>query len=234
MRKTLWILAATLIFGSAAWADSACASGKLSTYLGGGFSCYIDNLDFSNWSYTPGGTTFIDASTIDVTPIPTLLDEGFKFNPAMNVNNFPLGPGFPDLREDVLIGFTVTTRDNSKTLHDLSIYFNAGRADPGTGSASFTETYDYTPCASCPKNFSVTNPPPDLFEHLVLANLTNSLSITKDVVADTGSGGAGGSAFVSDFRNQFSQVVPEPAYTALLTAGLLGLGWLRKRRQSQV
>jgi len=224
MKKTIWILAGTLIFGSAAWADSACASGFLDSYLVANFSCHIDNLDFTNWSYQAAGTTHIAASSISVSPITVLLDEGFTFNPGIQVSDVSGGGPF---NEDVLVGFTVSTVDKSKTIHDLSINFNGSFT--GDGSTNFTETWNSPPCGTC--SFTVQNPPKDLVEHIVLANLLDSLTITKDV---SGATGTSGTASVSKFVNQFSQVVPEPAYTGLLAAGLLGLGWLRKRRQSQV
>jgi hypothetical protein len=239
MKKTLWILAGTLIFGSAALADSACPLGNLTDYglvgandpLGTDtFTCHIGNLDFSNFyiqdSAAPA-SLLIKAGDIAVTPITTTLDQGLDFNPGINVSNTP---GGTNSFQDVKVGFTVTTRDGSSTIDDLSIGFNGSFT--GTGVTNFNETWGPTAPPSCGTcSFSVTNPPINLVNMVVLASPTNTISVLKDV---NGATGTDGSAFISDFKNQFSQVVPEPAYTALLTAGLLGLGWLRKRRQSQV
>jgi hypothetical protein len=240
MKKTLWILAGTLIFGSAALAaDSACPLGNLTDYgLTGSnealgtdtFTCHIGNLDFSQFyiqdSAAPSSLV-IKAGDIAVTPITTALNQGLDFNPGINVNNTP---GGSNSFQDVKIGFTVTTVDGSKTIDDLGIGFNGSFT--GTGSTNFVETWGPTAppsCGSC--SFNVTNPPINLVNEVVLSSPTNTISVLKDV---NGATGTDGSAFISDFKNQFSQVVPEPAYTALLAAGLFGLGWLRKRRQSQV
>jgi len=232
MRKTLWILACTLVFGSVAMADSACPNGvTLASYASiSGGSCFIGNVDFSNFFFnnnSSGGAPLIPASAITVnTTNDPVLGPGFAFTVSgMSVTS----PG----SQDIDVGFTATGI-NGYSIDDLGIGFNGSFT--GSGTTAFTESWCFkneapTTCVSTPNgDFAVTNPPPNLSNEVTFASPVAAVTVLKDVSVATGT--AAGTAHISAFGNTFSEV-PEPMYTSFLALGLLGLGWLRKRRQSQ-
>jgi hypothetical protein len=233
MKKLLLIAVMSLFGVSAALADVACPTGPLTQYLVANFTCNIDNvLDFSNWGYS---SATVAASTIAVTPLggaAFLLDQGFQFAPStMNVGT-TAGP--TSNSADALITFTVSTVNGAATLDDLSAFFNGSVT--GTGLSSFTENFcEGHPLGSplCNSGNSgqikVTNPPPSFNDHVTFSPVA-SVSVSKDVNVTSG---LNGTAMVSQYINNFSQI-PEPAHISLLTSGLLvGLGLLRKYRQSR-
>jgi len=233
MHKTLWILTIGLLFVSVGMASTTCPTGFLSAYLAPGFTCQTDNLIFSGFLYTPGGSSPVLPGSIGVTPITTALNEGFDFNPAEG----GVGAG---ISQDEKISFTISTADGSSTIDDLGIFFNG--SFKGTGGTSFTETFltkppsqggvalTCNPPSPCDP-FQVTNPPPSITNTVTFASPVSTLWVSKDIFGSTGAGP--GQYGISEADNFFSQVVPEPGYTALLGAGLVGLAWLKRRRQTQ-
>ena len=217
-------------FAGAAVIPGPCTGGTLNTYLGNGFSCTIGNLLFSNFNYTPGGTVPIAPSAITINPLKTPVgDEGFDFNPGEAVNSI----GHPALiSQDVNISFLVSTLDGAFSIDDLFIGFNGSAS--GSGLADFTEKYcpgqTTTINGSCTGGgtFTVANPGGPVNRVITFA-ASNMVAIDKDVLVSTQ--GDCGRASVSDFANRYSQtLVPEPATLYPLAAGLIGCGFLRRRR----
>jgi len=205
--------------------------------LGTGGSCHIGALDFSNFYF--GSTASAGATKLSPTQIGiTTIDNGpsgvgFSFAPISGLqvsspNNI-----------DVQVGFTVMAVGGGAILDDLGIGFNG--TVTGSGLDNFTETYCFgnespLSCTSgvtppgIAGSFAVTNPPPNFSNAVTFASPVAVVTVLKDVGVATGT--AAGTAAISAFGNTFSYV-PEPTYTALLGLGLLGLGWLKRRRQSQ-
>lgn len=217
MRKTLYLIGFSLLSVPILMADSACTTS--SNYLSAGFTCSIGDVDFSNFYYN--SPTGIPASDLTVTPETTADGPGFLFG----VSGMTISTG----SEDVQVGFTATAI--SGEINDLGIGFDG--YSTGTGATNFTESYCFTSesptvCEAAPTNdFAVSKPPGPLSQEITFTPVT-SITVFKDV---GDSAGSDGTASISTFANTFS-TVPEPTYTALLAAGLLGLGWL-KRRQSK-
>jgi len=215
-----------------ALADSACTATNLGNYVdsmyGGtassSFSCSVTSdgvtLDFSNFTYTPGGSTQIAADDIGVSAVTTPDGPGLNFDPAASISSGT---------EDVEIGFTVTAEGGA----DLSdIYIDlANVLTTGTG----TVTYDEEFCGGMENECSlyVEAPATDDVNSVNLSNTAiggpvTSLTITKDVLL---SAGTAGTASTTGFLNEYS-TVPEPrGVSMLLGLGLLAGFVVFKRRQ---
>jgi len=192
---------------------------------GPSITCTIDNLQFSTFGFSSsatGGATLPTASGVTVTPITTPLNEGFTFNPGLSVAT---QPGPTAQAQDVTIMFEVTGL-NGTLINDLSIFFNGSFS--GTGTTNFSETYCTGSFTTGCNNFQVQNPPTNLSNHINITP-TTTLFITKDVAVNSGTSG---SASVSVFDNQFSQVVPIPGALPLFATGLVGLWAVRRRRKA--
>jgi hypothetical protein len=223
MKNMIVLFAALALLGSVATATPAsCTAETLNNYLVPGFSCVIDNLLFSNFTYAgtaSGGGTAIPAAGVSVSPITTLDDEGLEFNAGWSVTSG---------EEDSDINFKVSTVNGAATIDYLDLEFNG--AYTGTGSSGVTENYckggTLTSCPTSVAQIKVTNPPTVLSVTSQDFTPVSWLSVSKDVNVNAGSWGT---ASISDLSNTYGQVVPEPATMCLIGFSLVALGFVRKR-----
>ena len=188
-KHLLFLCIMVAVFSSVALA-APCAVGTLATYDTAGFTCTIDGLTFSNFSYSTagsGGASAPDASGVTVTPQTGGSEVGFLFNAAWIVG--------PLQTEDSLILYTAAC--TTCQISDLFLKMIGGAG--GTGVAGVAET--------------TTTPPESLNTAVTgagFANLTDSatfslpvgsLDIGKDIAV---SGGTAGSAHISGVFNLLS------------------------------
>lgn len=208
-------------------------SGSVATLIalnGTGDGCLINGLVFNNFTFTPAATgtgTMPTASqvtfTLDNGAIDTQAGEliyGFEFNPDFSV----VGIG----SEDGSLDYTIIAPSPIITsLHLLEV----GAATAG-GSATVSET-DFgctgvgTGCvALSPLAVNSSAPHQDL---LGIGPYTE-IEVFKDInVTSTTTTGIGGISQVRDAVDLASTDTPEPASYALLGAGLILLGCLKRR-----
>ena len=196
---------------------TTCPTGALTLYLVAAFTCTSGSLTFSAWGYSsaasPAGIA-IPASAVTVTPITTTGNEGFQFAGGWNVGT---QAGNVSSFQDSLITYTVT--DSNARLADLHLFFNGSFT--GTGLSGVSENYCLNHIlAGCPAGslgqVNVTNPPP-IFNSVVNFLPVQSVSVSKDINATSGTNGT---ASISQVINTFSQIPPCPAdiYTSYLVA----------------
>jgi PEP-CTERM motif len=226
MRRFIFLVIAASIVVPAAMATTTCPSGGYNLYspqavgtLSGSITCATNALTFSEFQFAAsasGGATLPTPASINVTPLQTVGNEGFSFNPAFSVSS--------NQTQDATIFFEVTAAPGD-LISDLFIFFNG--SSTGTGSTNFSETY-------CTISFSLgctTFSVPDagqISKHIDIAGVTH-LFITKDFVA---TGGTNGTASISLVQNNYSNATPEPSALVLFGSGVLGLAGMIRRKLS--
>jgi len=227
MKKKVLAISA-LLFGAVLVASGApaCGPGTYDTYIaGGGITCQIGSLVFSNFSFSSSAgvpATAIPATGVTVTPLNLGAEFGFQFGTGMSVAS-----GF----QDIIISFVVTGN-----ITDLHASFNGSFS--GTGTSSDTETFckngiSLPPLGSCAVvnqgQYNLTNPPQNLAPApLVFNPALTSIAISKDINVTAG---ANGTATISQVTDTFS--VPEPMTLSMMGIGLLGLGLMRRRQMGK-
>jgi hypothetical protein len=224
-----------------ALADNACASyagsDNGSTYFTTGFSCYIGNLDFSNFTYTSSGSPSSNAIpaadvTVDVINGGNA-GTGFSFNSSWTA----VGAG---AFSDADIGFNVTVLGGgAATLEDAALIQTGGVDGTNTGSiASVAEngcsnpSSGFPPCSQTWGVLTAQTSNTNASANDVIYSPTGTISVSKDITAHDGTG-ANTFSTISLVEDTFSQV-PEPRSLAMLLGLVLVAGLsLKKKLQAQ-
>jgi hypothetical protein len=228
-----------LIFGLAVTATTAFATptcsddvtGNGSLYFGGGYSCQIGDMLFSNFSYTASGTNQISASQITVDAVgPTGTGASIDFPDIGLSFHAPWSAG-PGQTSDGTIDFTVSPLGAGTYVEDLGLAQTSGVA--GNGTASVIERgCGPAPCDATGGPFYVLtfqDGGGDSAQGETWFDQQCSVSVEKDIAV---TGGTGDSfAGISVVQDSFAQV-PEPVSMGMMGGGLALLGLVRLRRRS--
>jgi hypothetical protein len=131
---------------------------------------------------------------------------------------------------DSTISFTVAVVGLQPLLIDASLDFDNQFAVTGKGVADIGETI-FFPSTSTSTTLAVDSFKGPFTSLTTFPNVS-FLQVTKDVIVSvpvTVGSVNSGSATITQFREGFSEA-PEPVSTVLLTSGLAGLAFLRRRR----
>jgi hypothetical protein len=207
-----------------AFATPVCSSGVTdngTTYFGGGYSCTIGDLLFSNFSYTPSGTNPISAGQITVNAV-TNDGIGLAFHAPWSAA--------AGMTTDGTIDFEVTVLGGGSVLEDFGLAQTSGVS--GDGSASVAENgCGPAPCLATGGSIYVLTFQ-DSGARSAQGETTfspvNSVEVEKDISVN----GNSGFATISVVQDTFSQV-PEPLSMGLMGGGLALLGLSRLRRRSK-
>ena len=213
----LVFLASLMLASSALATTTPCRTGNLESYLVSGFSCQSGSLIFTDFDYRGAGR---DASSINVTPVTTFDNEGFRFEGGWSARS----ENGVSTSEDSHITYTV--HHVGGLIDTLSLSFAS--TVTGTGMSSVSEQFCLgSSLRNCPQanlgNIGVTNPGTTFSNRAFFAGV-GSISVTKDINVTSG---INGSAVISQVADTFSS--PEPLSFVLLGTGLLGISLMRRR-----
>jgi len=216
-----------------ALADSACStyagSDNGSTYFTPGFSCYIGDLDFTDFTYTSSGSPATNAIPDTAVTVDVInggaSGTGFSFNSSWTA----VGAG---AFSDADIGFDVTViGGGAATLEDAALIQTGGIDSTGTGSiASVVENGCSNPAPPptlCSQEWGVLTNSVE-FANDVIYSPTGTISVSKDITAHDGTSSSAFST-ISLVEDTFSQV-PEPRSLAMLLGLALVAGLSLKKK----
>jgi len=183
--------------------------------------------DFIYSGTSIGGVTPVSGSQVNVVGDPSNpLEPGLVFSSTAWTVSSPGGThGTLDL--DSSIQFTVVTVDGRPLIDDASLNFAGHETVTGVAGADIAETVrpDGIPPGI---SFHVDSTGP--FSSTVnFPSPVSLVTVSKDLVVIVPPNQAG-SATITQFREGFSENVPEPVGAFLIGSGLLGFGLLRRRR----
>jgi|SRR5579875_238598 len=217
-----------MIFGLAATAMTAFAtptcsnnvSGNGATYFGGGYSCEIGDLLFSNFTYTASGSVLIPDSEITVDAVT---------GPSIGLSFHAPWTAAAGMSSDGTIDFTVTVLGGGDLLEDFGLAQTSGVS--GDGSASVAENgCGPAPCLATGGSIYVLTFQ-DSGERSAQGETTFTPSSSVAVEKDISVNGNDGFATISVVQDTFSQVAPEPMSMGMMGGGLALLGLVRLRRK---
>jgi hypothetical protein len=182
-------------------------------------SCTIGDKTFSDFTFGFTGTPALTASDINFSIINGVGGEwGFRFQFSLNVAG--------NATKDIGLGYVVSCTDGSACIDSIHGVLT-GFVSNG-GFATVGETF-VGPGGTPAGGFGLSWP--GAVSGGADITPTVSLTTTKDINVTCEFGSAGCFASISIVTNTVDQVtVPEPGTLSLLAAGLLGLGWVGRRR----
>ncbi len=205
-RLLLATIAATALSGGSAWA-TACTTAPVSTYTAGGFSCSVGTVTFSNIAVN---TVTSGSGTVTLG----------KFSPFFSGNEFGLSlnyaanTGLSGGTADVAWTYNVASTPD---LTDAFMAFAGNTNGQATATLSEVLSNGVTLSLNAPGSITKTFAP------------IGSLSVIKD---QNDFAASGSFATTSVLQNAFSTTaVAEPASLAVLGFGLVGLGFIGRRRR---
>jgi len=244
MRKLMFLVAVTIIFGVGEANAATCAVGSVASYQG--TSCSIDGLNFSGFqgilNASPGLALF-SASNITVTPVADANGIGFVLTPA-SAADWTTNQSSQTL--DLNFAFIVGCANGTACINDIfeQLVGSVQATNIGGGTSgvdTLTETYclgsSTLPAGSCGSGTAgeqILTVTPSTSGGTASSHPTfspvSTLAMNKDISAQSFNTNT---ASLISLTDEFSLVsTPEPSALAMLGAGLLGLALFSMRRKS--